>query len=463
MRLKKYFLFLFIIISTFASAQTLQSKLQTAFQKFSSDAQLKYATVSFTVLNSSSGALIYGSGENIGVATASTLKTITSATALALLGEDFTFKTEIGYSGYIENGILNGDLIIKGGGDPTLGSWRWESTTKNQVLNKILFVLQQKGIKEIKGKIVGDDSSWDSQSLPTGWIWQDIGNYYGAGTSALTWGENQFEVIFSPDKSVGSGVKIVNEQDAYPFLEIKNELTTGNYGSGDNVYAYSAPYTNLIYLRGTYGIDLKKNIGLSLPNPALAMAYELRQYLQKNNISSIDFTTSRITTTKSSNLLMMITSPPLKEIVYWFNQKSINLYGEQLLRTLGEKFGKSGSTEDGVKTLKKFWENKGIDPETLNIGDGSGLSPADRVTSLTMAKVLLDAKKQSWFPSYFKSLPVYNDMKMKSGTISDVLAYAGYSDVDGKTPICFSLIINNYSGSASAMRQKMYQLLNNLK
>ena len=134
-----------------------------------------------------------------------------------------------------------------------------------------------------------------------------------------------------------------------------------------------------------------------------------------------------------------------------------------MLRTLGEKFGKSASTVDGIKTLKKFWKEKGIDPETLNIGDGSGLSPADRVTSLTMAKVLCDAKKQTWFTSYFKSLPVYNDMKMKSGTISGVLGYAGYASVDGKTPVCFSLIINNYSGSASAMRQKMYQLLNNLK
>ena len=463
MKKKIAILFLYLISFSSVQAQTLSAKINAAYQKFSSNPQLKYATVSFTVLNSSSGELIYGSGENTGVATASTLKTITSATALALLGQDYTFKTEVNYSGNIENGILNGDLIIKGGGDPTLGSWRWESTTKNQVLNKILFALQQKGIKEIKGKIVGDDSSWDSQSLPTGWIWQDIGNYYGAGTSALTWGENQFELTFTPDKSVGSGVKIAHEEANYPFLEIKNELTTGNYGSGDNVYAYSAPYTNLIYLRGTYGIDLKKKIGLSLPNPALAMAYDVQQYLQKNNILSVDFTTSRIDPSKSSNSLMVITSPPLKEIVYWFNQKSINLYGEQLLRTLGEKFGKSASTVDGVKALKKFWEDKGIDPESLNIGDGSGLSPADRVTSLTMAKVLLDSKKQTWFPSYFKSLPIYNDMKMKSGTISDVLGYAGYSDVDGKTPVCFSLIINNYTGSTSSMRQKMYQLLNNLK
>jgi D-alanyl-D-alanine carboxypeptidase/D-alanyl-D-alanine-endopeptidase (penicillin-binding protein 4) len=465
--MKKIFTILFLYVIAFSSgqAQVLSAKINVAYQKFSSDPQLKYATVSFTVLNSSSGELIYGSGENTGVAAASTLKTITSATALALLGEDYAFKTEVNYSGNIENGILNGDLMIKGDGDPTLGSWRWESTTKNQVLNRILFALQQKGIKEIKGKIIGDDSSWDSQSLPTGWIWQDIGNYYGAGTSALTWGENKFGINLVAGKSIGSEVQIKEKID-YPFLNITNELTTGVNGGGDNVYAYSAPYTSIIYLRGTYGIDLHKEIGLSLPDPALAMAYDVSEFLNRNNISIENYTTSRILNRKPSvKIFPLITfsSPPLKEIVYWFNQKSINLYGEQLLRTLGKKFGKSASTVDGVKTLKKFWEDKGIDPEALNIGDGSGLSPADRVTSLTMAKVLWDAKKQTWFPTYFKSLPVYNDMKMKSGTISDVLGYAGYSDVDGKMPVCFSLIINNYSGSASLMRQKMYQLLNNLK
>jgi len=465
--MKKIILFLFLLIAfTSAKAQTLNEKLKLAFNKFAADEQLKYASVSFSVLNAETGALIFGRNENLGVAPASTLKTITSATALALLGEDFTYKTQVFYSGNIENGILKGDLIISGSGDPTLGSWRWKSTSKEAVLNKILFGLQQLGINSIEGKIIGGDGLWDTQSLPIGWIWQDIGNYYGAGSSALSWGENQFELNFQPSKTVGGLVNIKNKEEIYPFLDIKNELKTGSAGSGDNVYAYSAPYNSTIYLRGTYGLDLVKKIGLSLPDAAFAMAYEVADFLKKNNINSVGFITARLADKKEFNNTKPVTeivSPPLKEIIYWFNQKSVNLYGEHLIRTLGMKFGKSTSTIDGIKTVLDYWKTKGIAPETLNIVDGSGLSPADRITTLSMAKVLYYAKKEKWFNTYLESLPTNNGLKMKSGSIADVLGYAGYITTINKQSLCFSVIVNNYTGSSSAVKQKMFTLLNHLK
>jgi D-alanyl-D-alanine carboxypeptidase/D-alanyl-D-alanine-endopeptidase (penicillin-binding protein 4) len=211
---------------------------------------------------------------------------------------------------------------------------------------------------------------------------------------------------------------------------------------------------------------LDKKIGISLPDPALAMAYDIAVLLKRNNISFLDYTTSRmdrLTDSDQKLLLTSVVSPPLKEIIYWFNHKSVNLYGEQLLRTLGQKFGKSTSTNDGVKAMLNFWSDKGIDKETLNICDGSGLSPTDRVTTLSMAKVLSYAQKQVWFGTYLESFPTHNDLKMKSGTIGDVLAYAGYANVNGEVPVCFSLMINNYNGSSSALRQKMFVLLNELK
>ncbi|MBK0383748.1 D-alanyl-D-alanine carboxypeptidase/D-alanyl-D-alanine-endopeptidase [Pedobacter sp. SD-b] len=456
-------IFSFLIITASAKDQTLPIKIKKAFENLLSNNQLKYATVSFSVLNATNGELVFGDKQNIGVATASTLKTITSATALALLGQDFTFSTQIAYSGEVLNSVLNGNLIIKGGGDPTLGSPRWDKTKKSQILNKVLFALQQKGIKSINGKVLADVSDWDTQSLPIGWIWQDIGNYYAAGTSQLCWGENLFDLSFTVGKTEGSSVKI-NNPAIYPFLNITNELTTGANGSGDNVYAYSAPYTSEIYLRGTYAKDLNKDIGISLPDPALAMAYDVADFLNKNGFETKPSAAAK-TIEKQVDLkpLSTIVSPPLKEIVYYLNKKSINLYAEQLLRTIGYKFGKNTSTKEGVKTMQKFWAAKGIDDASLNVVDGSGLSPQDRVTTLTMAKVLYEAKKENWFDSYFSSLPIYNGLHMKSGTITDVLAYAGYVDPEGKTPLCFSLIINNYNGSSATMRQKMFGLLDSLK
>ncbi|OAQ40230.1 D-alanyl-D-alanine carboxypeptidase [Pedobacter psychrophilus] len=454
----------FLIIIASAKAQTLENKITHAFENFSKTEQLKYATISFSVLNAANGDLIFANNQNVGVAPASTLKTVTSATALALLGEDYTFKTEIAYTGEILNGVLNGNIIIKGGGDPTLGSSRWDQTKKPQILNKILFALQQKGIKIINGNVIAEVSNWDTQSLPIGWVWEDIGNYYGAGTSQLCWGENLFELSFTPGKVVGSDVKINSLKEVYPFLNITNELKTGENGSGDHVFAYSAPYTSEIYLRGTYGKDLKKEIGVSLPDPALAMAYDVADFLAKNG-----FQTKPTAAAKTKGIqkdlkpLTTITSPSLKEIVYWLNKKSINLFAEQLVRTIGWKFGKNASITEGVTAIQKFWKDKGIDIASLNIVDGSGLSPQNRITTLTMTKVLYLAKKENWFDSYFLSFPIYNDLHMKSGTIADVLGYSGYVNSAGKTPLCFSIIINNYNGSSSAMRQKMFALLDSLK
>lgn len=462
--MKKLALLLLIVSSVLnlARAQNLPSKLQSAYTKFAANHQLKYANFAFSVIDNKSGKTLFSKNENTGLAPASTLKVITAATALDLLGEDFTFKTHIFYRGEIKNGTLNGDLIIKGGGDPTLGSNRWDKTQKNQILNKILFNLQQKGINRITGYVIGDASAWDTQTLPIGWIWQDMGNYYGAGTSALCWGENYFELGFLPGKTAGAAVKTDPKSAVYPFLEINNELTTGTYGSGDQVYAYAAPYSSDIFLRGTYDIDLKKQIGVALPNPPLAMAYDVAHFLQVNGYGSEDFKAQILPAdNKGHQLLFSISSPPLSEIIYWFNQKSINLYGEQLVRIIGEKLGKNPSTIEGIKVINDYWEKKGIDPDALRILDGSGLSPSDRVTTLTMAKVLSFSRNQPWFNTYLKSIPLYNNQKMKSGTIANVLAYSGFSGSGNE--ISFSLMVNNYSGSTTQMRQKMYEFLNALK
>ncbi len=457
-------IFTFLIVIASAKAQTLENKIINAFENFSKTEQLKYATISFSVLNAANGELVFTHNQNIGVAPASTLKTITSATALSLLGEDFIFKTEIAYTGEIKDGVLNGNLIIKGGGDPTLGSPRWEQTKKPQILNQILFALQQQGIKTINGNVLADVSEWDTQSLPIGWVWEDIGNYYGAGTSQLCWGENLLNLNFTAGNTTNSEVKINSVNEIYPFLNIINELKTGENGSGDHVFAYSAPYSSEIYLRGSYGKDLKKTIGISLPDPALAMAYDVANFLAKNGYQTkVSAAAKTNQMQKDLKLLTTITSPTLKEIVYWLNKKSINLYAEQLIRTIGTKYGKNASINEGVTAMQKFWKEKGIDIASLNIVDGSGLSPQNRVTTLTMANVLYKAKKENWFDSYFLSFPIYNDLHMKSGTIADVLGYAGYVNSAGKTPLCFSLIINNYNGNTVAMRQKMFELLNSLK
>jgi serine-type D-Ala-D-Ala carboxypeptidase/endopeptidase (penicillin-binding protein 4) len=125
---------------------------------------------------------------------------------------------------------------------------------------------------------------------------------------------------------------------------------------------------------------------------------------------------------------------------------------------------KETGMEEAAELLRDFWVNKlGISKGAIRIFDGSGLSPENRVTTMAMTRILASIKKETWFDSYYKSLPVYNSMKMKSGTIGGVLGYTGYQRASGGEDLVFSLLVNNYEGTAYNMRQKMFKLLNVLK
>ncbi|WP_411274354.1 D-alanyl-D-alanine carboxypeptidase/D-alanyl-D-alanine-endopeptidase [Daejeonella sp.] len=467
----KRFLLLFLLpLFINSHAQTLQRRIEQAFQRLEKDPQMIYGTASLSVLNAVTGEVLFAGNGNTGLAPASTLKTITSATAYVLLGKDFTWETTLGHSGFVTaDGTLNGDIIIKGSGDPSLGSDRYDKTKSALLLKRWTDALTRAGIKRIAGRIITDDRLFGTQTLPGGWPWQDIGNYYGAGPSTLTWRENQFDLIFKAGR-VGETAVLLRTEPDMGYLKLVNEVTTGRQGTGDNVYAYSAPYSNTIYLRGTYGIDLKKTISASVPDPALDLAQHFRSWLKASGINAEVIRTARELESEklpfqaATKILDSYASPSLDKIIYWFNQKSINLYGEHLVKTIAWKQAKEITTPDGVDVIKTFWSQKlGIDKNAMNIYDGSGLSPANRITTMSIVQILQSIKKEAWFSGFYESLPVYNNMKMKSGSISDVLAYAGYQTSSDGTPLVFSIIINNYSGSSSSARQKLFNVLDVLK
>ncbi len=452
------------------SAQTLRAKLQAAFNRLQADSQCKYASVSLTVLDAETGETVFTANPNMGLATASTLKTITSITAFNILGKDFRYQTQFGYTGLIAaDGTLNGDIIIKGSGDPTLGSWRYEGHRENDILSQLVTALQKAGIKKINGRIIGDDSTFGTQSIPDGWIWMDIGNYYGAGTSALCWRENQFDIKLKTGP-VNHPIIISRTVPAIPYLDFKSELINAPAGTGDNAYAYLPIGGKVMYLRGTYAIDKeKKAISVALPDPAYDAAFRLADTLQRLGIivggsaeSTSTLSAKNQTLPIIAQNLATIQSPSLSQIIYWLNRKSINLYAEQLLKTIAWKQGKAATTDNGVSVEQNFWKAKGIDPRSLNVVDGSGLSPGTRVTTLTLATILRSAKGADWFNDFYESLPVYNNMKMKSGSILNVLTYAGYQTHNGRE-LCFSIMVNNYNGSEIGVKEKIFKVLDELK
>jgi D-alanyl-D-alanine carboxypeptidase/D-alanyl-D-alanine-endopeptidase (penicillin-binding protein 4) len=202
-----------------------------------------------------------------------------------------------------------------------------------------------------------------------------------------------------------------------------------------------------------------------LPNPSFQLTSALADELKSKGIdikmaasSSIQSLLLKIDLPKNTTTLVTHYSPPLDSINYWFLKKSINLYGEALVKTLGFEKKRSGSLDSGLSVIKSFWKSNDIDPFSINIIDGSGLSPQNRVTPAALVKVMQYTRTRSWFSSFYNALPEFNGIKMKSGTIGGAKSFTGY--VGAYT---FAIVVNNYNGSSAEMVRKLYKVLDILK
>jgi D-alanyl-D-alanine carboxypeptidase/D-alanyl-D-alanine-endopeptidase (penicillin-binding protein 4) len=451
-----------------ANAQTIASKLSTAVQQMEADPQLRHAIVSVCVADAQTGKMVYAHNAQTGLAPASSQKIFTSVAAFDLLGKDYRYKTLVGYDGKIENGVLNGNLQIKGFGDPTLGSWRYRDTKDEVVLQKIVSAVKAAGIRKIDPYILLNSDAFGIQPIPGGWIWEDMGNYYGAGCWALNWHENQYDLQLQPGSKEGDATTIKGTEPELQVITMNNEIITGKKGSGDNGYIYLPPYSVMGFTQGTIPPGSSTfTISGAFSNGPLQLGQALEKALDKQGISVMGIKTGfEKITIKMPAIQQTITtlySPPLDSIVYWFMKKSINLYGEALIRTMAFEKGGEGTTEKGVALLRNYWSERGIDKGSINIMDGSGLSPQNRVTTDAQVKALQYARTRPWYNSFYNAMPEYNGMKMKSGSIGGARAYAGYHTAkDGKQYV-FSIIVNNYDGSAGEVVKKMYKVLDVLK
>ncbi len=454
-----------LLLVVIAEGQGLLKKLDEAVKNLEADSQMKSAILGLYVVAQKTGETFYDKNAHIGFAVASSQKVITSAASLELLGIDYRYKTELAYEGSIDNGVLNGNVYLIGYGDPTLGSWRYSNTKEQVVLNEWTRSFDKNGIKKVNGYIIGYDKNWESQTIPGGWIWDDIGNYYGAGVSALNWRENQYDLKLKSGKT-GDKVSIVTTVPKLYNVSLVTELAAGRPGSGDNAFIYLPPYANIGFVRGTIPPgETSFTISGSFPNPSFQLTSTLADALKAKGIdikmavtSGYESLLDKTPLPKNIKTLVTHYSPTLDSINYWFLKRSINLYGEDLVKTLGFEKKRAGSTDSGISVIKNFWKSNGIDPSSINMIDGSGLSPQNRITSEALVKVMQYARTRPWFSSFNNALPDFNGIKMKSGTIGGAKSFTGY--VGGYT---FAIVINNYNGSAAAIVKKLYKVLDVLK
>jgi D-alanyl-D-alanine carboxypeptidase/D-alanyl-D-alanine-endopeptidase (penicillin-binding protein 4) len=458
-----------VLFNSDVNSQAVSKRLQQAWQNFQADSQLKNSISSLYVIDAKTGKVVFDKNSTIGLAGASTQKIITAATAYELLGKDFRYKTEFGYFGTTDRQHLKGSLYVKGSGDPSLASWRWQSTKEAAVINRIVAAIKTLGISDYNS-IVIDVRGWNSETIPGGWIWEDIGNYYGAGSEVLNWRENQYDVVLKSGSATMTPATIVETIPKLYSLDFLSYVTAAAKGSGDNTIIYLPVGSSQAIIRGTIPVgESRFVISGAMPSARRQFVNTLMEALAAAGIRSIpssDSTPLPDLDKYPGDYIKVVhreLSPSLDSLVYWFLKKSINLYGEALVKTFANQKQVDVTTENGIKLLKDYWKEKGIAPTELNMADGSGLSPLNRITTHAQVTILQYAKKQTWFPGFYDALPVYNDMKMKSGTINGVKGFCGYQRSKDGNDYIFSFLINNYNGSSSSVVEKMYKVLDALK
>jgi len=439
-------------------AQDISKKLKAAADLFEKDSQMRHAIYSLYVVEAKTGKIVFDKNSKIGLPPASCLKLITSGAAFELLGSNFRYRTDLALQGKTENGE---NVIIMGDGDPTFGSWRFEKTKADSILNRWVKIIRNRGIHHIN-ELKISTPGWTDESTPDGWILQDIGNYYGAGAEGINWRENQYDLVLKSGNKVGDKVEIVRTKPELRDLRLYSKVIAAERGTGDNANIYLSKSDPVGRVRGTIPVGENNfTISGSIPNPGFQFLSELEKELGIGSANfSLNYPDSK---TETPIVIDSIFSPSLDSINYWFLRRSINLYGEALIKTIAHKKTGVASTEKGVELVKDFWSMQGIDKAAINIIDGSGLSPQNRVTTNALVKVLQYAKTRPWYNSFYLSLPTYNGMKMKSGSIGGARSFAGYHTSRNGKEYIFAIIANNYDGSASEVVSKMYKVLDVLK
>lgn len=445
---------------------------QSSIDKLINTNACKWANVSVSVRKLSTGEVVdsYRSGNLI--PPASTMKLITTATALELLGNDYRYQTQLQYTGKIENGVLKGDLYIIGQGDPTLGGKDWGG---NAFLKQWSQVIRKAGITKIEGKVIGDCSYYDGDALNPGWLAEDIGNYYAPGVFAIAYMDNTLNIQLKSG-AIGSVASVVSTHPTIPGLTFENHIrcTQIDY---DGAYVHGLPYQNCRYLTGA----IPSNVGIfgvrgDIPNPSLLLAQHLTARLRVDGVEVRD-SASYLSESdrKAKTPLYTYYSPTLAQIVEQTNLHSINLNAEMIFRNLGAQRGVPCTVHNAAEVMKQFWKNRGVDLFTAQILDGCGLAPQNGISADHFVNLLMYMAKSKEKTAFMLSLPtsgktgtlksmlvkteLEGKVHAKSGTIKGTRNYAGYIDMPNGDKLVFAVLVNSSTATGVQIRSAIEKYL----
>lgn len=414
------------------------------------------AQFAFVAMNASSGEIVSNENGDDLLVPASIQKVILASIALSDLGADFRFETQIAYSGSIDKeGVLRGDIIIRGGGDPTLAS-KYDRLNSSDVLQEMVSKVAKAGITCIDGSLVIDASIWGSNCVAPTWPWYDLGNYYAAGAWGLNYCDNAHDITFVLSDTRGKGPQLISSNGPRN-LSYTNELVTGTRGSGDQAYVYGAPFQRQRYIRGSLPLgEGKFSIRGSIPEPPRYFAEALVAQLTQIGIQVQNGEIVRYTPVERKDVRKILTlrSAQLKDILKVMLLKSDNVYAEAIFRTLS-----ASSTYD--KALRKYTqrlEKNGFKNSILY--DGCGLSPFNRISAMELANFLKYSLQSQ--PELQSVLPLIDDsswrsfingksIRIKSGYMEGVCSYCGIANND----MVFVAIYNGQDFKKAETKKKL--------
>ncbi|MCB0637226.1 MAG: D-alanyl-D-alanine carboxypeptidase/D-alanyl-D-alanine-endopeptidase, partial [Lewinella sp.] len=446
-----------------------------------------HTSCSVQVVDVATGQVLAGFDAERSTIPASNLKLLTTASALAILGPDFRFATELAYTGYLDaQGVLQGDLILRGSGDPTLGSPEMPGTPGlEDLLEQWRLAVQRAGIRQVTGRLITDESAFATASTGTHWQWLDLGNYYGCGAFGLNLHDNLYFLHFQQAGRLGATPPVLGVTPAVPGLRFYNEVTSAEQGSGDNTYIYGSPYNYTRYLRGTLPVGSGRfTIKGAIPDPPLFAAQQLAGALESVGIlcGRPPTTTRLLNEPLRPDQVVLHThhSPPLAEIVTQTNFESVNMYAEALLRAIGRAQAGEGSAEAGLAALRDYWTGRGLSWSGVQLYDGSGMAPRNVLTAAFLTSLLRTVYQDEHLREpFWNSLPLAGRtgtlenamrntaaagrLRAKTGSLEQVRAYSGYVPRPDGAVWAFSVMVNNYGeDDGRAIRAHIYRLLERL-
>ncbi len=467
--MRKIFLFIFLFSSVWLYAQNYTQIIE----QFANKSYFRRSNIGVFIKDLNTQKILVNYGTEKFMIPASIQKLFTTYAALETFGKDHHFVTTLSYNGIIKDSVLWGNIIVKGYGDPTLGSGNFHDTL---FLQNFVNAIRGLGIKRISGDIIADANYFPPTVTPRKWTWEDLGNYYGAPPTAICVFDNMYKIFFRTGKP-GTYARIIRVEPPIPQLNIKSYVRAANIRS-DQSFIIGAPQCFERQVVGRLPAYRKEYVVKgAIPDPPLFFAQLLKNALDTSGLI-VNGIARKITENERYPMakeFFRYYSPPLLDIIRKTNEKSINLYAEVLLKHLALFYKNTASTQAGISALNQFLSGRGIDTTQIILFDGSGLSRYNAITPQVMADFLEMVYHSNSFTDFLSTLPVagqngtlkylgrgtilQNNFLAKSGSMKTVRNYAGYFLGKNGHYYVVVVMLNNFTCSQTVARREIVNFL----